>query len=175
MLARLPASSPSRPSERLGKTSSEGGNTGRRADWPCNINFAQKGEIAETVRSAPGRDPRMARFIRILGAKARKSAFDCGPKTVPEANIQGTQCKSDNRHGRSSRSETFFSSAIEVPQLNSEPRSTKARRIAWPSRSAAQTNISHIHCALIHLSDPVSLTDTSDIQRCNGFPSAVPR
>jgi len=30
-----------------------------------------KGEIAETVRSAPGRDPRMARFIRILGDLAR--------------------------------------------------------------------------------------------------------
>src|ERR1700737_1829366 len=32
-----------------------------------------KGEIAETVRSAPGRDPRMARFIRILSAMARES------------------------------------------------------------------------------------------------------
>jgi hypothetical protein len=31
----------------------------------------QKGEIAETVRSAPGRDPRMARFIRIFSALAR--------------------------------------------------------------------------------------------------------
>src|ERR1700681_3740459 len=31
-----------------------------------------KGEIAETVRSAPGRDPRMARFIRVLGAMARE-------------------------------------------------------------------------------------------------------
>src|SRR5215208_1911121 len=31
----------------------------------------QKGEIAETVRSAPGRDPRMARFIRVLSALAR--------------------------------------------------------------------------------------------------------
>src|SRR6187431_1391248 len=31
----------------------------------------QKGEIAETVRSAPGRDPRMARFIRVLAALAR--------------------------------------------------------------------------------------------------------
>src|SRR3984893_15074024 len=31
------------------------------------------GEIAETVRSAPGRDPRMARFIRILRALARVS------------------------------------------------------------------------------------------------------
>src|SRR5580692_441331 len=31
------------------------------------------GEIAETVRSAPGRDPRMARFIRILSAMASES------------------------------------------------------------------------------------------------------
>src|SRR5579863_751986 len=33
----------------------------------------RKGEIAETVRSAPGRDPRMARFIRILSVEARES------------------------------------------------------------------------------------------------------
>src|ERR1700752_3785761 len=32
-----------------------------------------KGEIAETVRSAPGRDPRMARFIRILRPMARET------------------------------------------------------------------------------------------------------
>src|SRR4030088_2349284 len=31
-----------------------------------------KGEIAETVRSAPGRDPRMVRLIRVLGAMARE-------------------------------------------------------------------------------------------------------
>src|SRR6188768_4069718 len=37
----------------------------------------QKGEIAETVRSAPGRDPRMARFIRVLAALARLT----GPET----------------------------------------------------------------------------------------------
>src|SRR3954447_4656168 len=30
-----------------------------------------KGEIAETVRSAPGRDPRMRRVIRIFPAQAR--------------------------------------------------------------------------------------------------------
>ena len=30
------------------------------------------GEIAETVRSAPGRDPRMPRFIRILSGMARE-------------------------------------------------------------------------------------------------------
>jgi len=33
----------------------------------------QKGEFAETVRSAPGRDPRMARFIRISVRFARES------------------------------------------------------------------------------------------------------
>jgi len=33
----------------------------------------RKGEIAETVRSAPGRDPRMRGFIRILSAMARES------------------------------------------------------------------------------------------------------
>src|SRR6476620_8450748 len=35
----------------------------------------QKGEIAETVRSAPGRDPRIARFIRILTGMARESGL----------------------------------------------------------------------------------------------------
>src|SRR6201996_8770506 len=64
-----------KPFEPFGKDSicSEGGSTGRRADWPCHINIAKKGEIAETVRSAPGRDPRMARFIRILAGMARES------------------------------------------------------------------------------------------------------
>src|SRR3954447_8497640 len=37
-----------------------------------------KGEIAETVRSAPGRDPRMARFIRILARMAREMARETG-------------------------------------------------------------------------------------------------
>jgi hypothetical protein len=63
-----------KPFEAFGKDSgisSEGGSTGRRADWPCRINITKKGEIAETVRSAPGRDPRMARFIRIFSALAR--------------------------------------------------------------------------------------------------------
>src|SRR5258707_7203192 len=45
----------------------------------------QKGEIAETVRSAPGRDPRMARFIRILGAKARESG-PIGPPRMTAGN-----------------------------------------------------------------------------------------
>src|SRR5579864_770684 len=51
---------------------SEGGNTGRRADWPCHIKFAGSGEFAETVRSASGRKPRMAGFIRILRGNARE-------------------------------------------------------------------------------------------------------
>ena len=42
----------------------------------------RKGEIAETVRSAPGRDPRMARFIRILTAMARESG---GFVSIPRA------------------------------------------------------------------------------------------
>ena len=44
------------------------GTTGRLA---LPHQHRQKGEIAETVRSAPGRDPRMARFIRIFSALAR--------------------------------------------------------------------------------------------------------
>ena len=36
------------------------------------------GEIAETVRSAPGRDPRMARFIRILSVVASESTASHG-------------------------------------------------------------------------------------------------
>jgi len=53
-----------KPFETFGKDSicSEGGSTGRRTDWPCHINIAKGGEIGETVRSAPGRDPRMARL-----------------------------------------------------------------------------------------------------------------
>ncbi len=32
-----------------------------------------------------------------------------------------------------------------------------------------------LYCALIHLSDPVSLTDRFVMKMCSGFPSAVPR
>jgi hypothetical protein len=46
------------------------GTTGRLA---LPHQHRQKGEIAETVRSAPGRDPRMARFIRIFGRMARET------------------------------------------------------------------------------------------------------
>src|SRR5436305_10261993 len=40
-----------------------------------------RGEIAETVRSAPGRDLRMARFIRILTAMARETGREFGVST----------------------------------------------------------------------------------------------
>src|SRR6202045_3775376 len=40
VLARFPAASPSRPSEKDSTISSEGGSTGRRTDWPCHINIA---------------------------------------------------------------------------------------------------------------------------------------
>src|SRR3954462_8327707 len=68
----VPSGKPFEPFEK-DSICSEGGSTGRRTDWPCHINIAEKGEIAETVRSAPGRDPRMARFIRIFGTMARES------------------------------------------------------------------------------------------------------
>jgi hypothetical protein len=70
VLARFPAASPSRPSERTRDKlrRRKHGTTGRLA-LPHQKRL--KGVIAETVRSAPGRDPRMARFIRIFGALAR--------------------------------------------------------------------------------------------------------
>jgi hypothetical protein len=62
-----------KPFEAFGKDSGKlrrrkHGTTGRLALPHQN---RQKGEIAETVRSAPGRDPRIAGFIRILGSLAR--------------------------------------------------------------------------------------------------------
>src|SRR5271163_4518641 len=38
----------------------------------------------------------------------------------------------------------------------------------------ARTSPSHVHCALIQFSDPVTLTDTSEKEIRRGFPSAVP-
>src|SRR5258708_23930215 len=71
-LARFPAASPSRPSERTrDKLRRRKHGTTDRLALPHQ--YRLKGEIAETVRSAPGRDPRMARFIRILSAMARES------------------------------------------------------------------------------------------------------
>jgi hypothetical protein len=63
-----------KPFEAFGKDSimlrrRKHGTTGRLA-----LPHQSKGEIAETVRSAPGRDPRMARFIRIFGGLARLTA-----------------------------------------------------------------------------------------------------
>ena len=34
---------------------------------------------------------------------------------------------------------------------------------------------SFVYCAFTHVSDPVSLTATSEKKRCSGLPSAVPR
>ena len=55
-----------------------------------------KGEIAETVRSAPGRDPRMARFIRIstamasdTGSESAVSAQVVEPELAPQLDILG--------------------------------------------------------------------------------------
>src|ERR1700757_2137573 len=50
---------------------------GTRDDGPTGpaTSIRQTGEIAETVRSAPGRNPRMARFIRISRAVARPKAW----------------------------------------------------------------------------------------------------
>jgi hypothetical protein len=62
-----------KPFETFGKDSimlrrRKHGTTGQLA---LSHQHRQKGEIAGTVRSAPGRDPRMARFIRVFSALAR--------------------------------------------------------------------------------------------------------
>jgi hypothetical protein len=64
-----------KPFEPFGKDSicSEGGSTGRRADWPCHINIADTVKLVRPSVQLPAGDPRMARFIRILAAKARES------------------------------------------------------------------------------------------------------
>src|SRR6185437_9025932 len=64
------------------------GTTGR---LPLPHQHRQKGEIAGTVRSAPGRDPRMARFIRTLAGIARES----GPKLTPTDGSMGNQRRLD--------------------------------------------------------------------------------
>src|ERR1700735_2986946 len=71
LLARFPAASPSNPSERTRYAQK----AEARDDGPTGpaTSTTPEGEIAETVRSAPGRDPRMARFIRILRGMARES------------------------------------------------------------------------------------------------------
>jgi hypothetical protein len=64
-----------KPFETFGKDSimlrrRKHGTTGRLA---LPHQHRRYGEIAGTVRSAPGQDPRMARFIRILSGMARES------------------------------------------------------------------------------------------------------
>src|ERR1700721_3748409 len=86
VLSNVSAVPGGKPFEPFGKDSillrrRKHGTTGRLA---LPHQHRQKGEIAETVRSAPGRDPRMARFIRILGAMARErgpSSGKIGPTT----------------------------------------------------------------------------------------------
>src|SRR6185503_14171600 len=53
-----------------------------RDDGPTGpaTSTSPNGEIAETVRSAPGRDPRMARFIRVFSALAR--LLPAGPRLL---------------------------------------------------------------------------------------------
>src|SRR5476649_2760680 len=66
------------------------GTTGRLA---LPHQYRRYGEIAETVRSAPGRDPRMARFIRILRAMARKRGTETAGKSSKSATVfPGTWC-----------------------------------------------------------------------------------
>src|ERR1700748_3992442 len=66
------AASPSNPSE---KTRDKLKKAGTRDDGPIGpaTSKHQKGEIAETVRSAPGRGPTDGRVIRILSVLASKS------------------------------------------------------------------------------------------------------
>jgi hypothetical protein len=94
----------------------EGGNTGRRTDWPCHIKIADQGDIAETVRSAPGRDPRMARFIRILTALTRASRCDSNQKGGRKADVGGlTQEACAVSFGRNLRAQSvlFLRSAFK--------------------------------------------------------------
>jgi len=86
-----------------------------------------------------------------------------------------------------------FSGLIPLPLIAPQPRQSReaeerlsggdsiSRRTArrscdppWPSLAAAGRRPSDVHCASIHLSDPVNLTDTSTKEMCRGFPSTVP-
>src|SRR4029077_8936526 len=89
VLSCVDAAPGGKPFETFGKdseTSSEGGSTGRRADWPCHINIAKKVRLLRPSVQLPAGDPRMARFIRILVGIARES----GPKSVPVVARPGT-------------------------------------------------------------------------------------
>jgi hypothetical protein len=48
-------------------------------------------------------------------------------------------------------------------------------RLICDTQSVARTNLSDVHCALIQFSDPVTFTDTSEMETRSGFPSKVPR
>jgi hypothetical protein len=48
------------------------------------------------------------------------------------------------------------------------------RLIGETRQSIVRTNLSYVHCAFIQFSDPVNLTDTSEMKIRKGFPSAVP-
>src|ERR1700743_2122437 len=81
VLSNVGAAPGGKPFEPFGKDSMllrrrKHGTTGRLA---LPHQHRQKGEIAETVRSAPGRDPRMARFIRILAGIARERRAKAAP------------------------------------------------------------------------------------------------
>src|SRR5216683_1488373 len=48
------------------------------------------------------------------------------------------------------------------------------RLIRETRQSIVRTNLSYVHCAFIQFSDPVNLTDTSEMKIRKGFPSALP-
>jgi len=48
------------------------------------------------------------------------------------------------------------------------------RLIRETRQSIVRTSLSYVHCAVIQFSDPVNLTDTSEMKIRKGFPSAVP-
>src|SRR5215213_7787663 len=77
-----------KPFETFGKDLDNAQKAEARDDGPTGpaTSTSPKGEIAETVRSAPGRDPRMARFIRVFSALAsflrRAEGFAAGRRVV---------------------------------------------------------------------------------------------
>src|SRR5262249_44820945 len=57
----------------LSDVSSEGGNTGRRANWPCHIKVAKTVILLRTSVQLPARDLRNGALIPIFGPLARKT------------------------------------------------------------------------------------------------------
>src|SRR6266571_3089050 len=45
----------------------------------------------------------------------------------------------------------------------------------WVDPVSFSEQVATLHCAFIQVSNPISLTDTSDKETCSGIPSAVPR